>query len=73
MDENTARAMIDGLRDRRGGRRTGRRDRARLADLRRRRGAGMAAGGYTIRYGGLPTNVVGIMEFRDGKVVRERT
>ena len=27
---------------------------------------------YTIRYDGRPTMVVGIMEFRDGKVVRER-
>jgi hypothetical protein len=27
---------------------------------------------YTIRYGNHPTFVVGIMEFRDGKVVRER-
>jgi hypothetical protein len=27
---------------------------------------------YTIHYDGRPTNVVGIMEFRDGKVVRER-
>ena len=27
---------------------------------------------YTIRYDGRPMNVVGIMEFRDGKVVRER-
>jgi ketosteroid isomerase-like protein len=26
---------------------------------------------YTIRYDGTPNNVVGIMEFRDGKVVRE--
>jgi hypothetical protein len=27
---------------------------------------------YTIRYYGRPNSVVGIMEFRDGKVVRER-
>jgi hypothetical protein len=27
---------------------------------------------YTIRYEGRPISVVGIMEFRDGKVVRER-
>ena len=27
---------------------------------------------YTIRYDGRPVRVVGIMEFRDGKVVRER-
>jgi SnoaL-like domain len=27
---------------------------------------------YTIRYDGRPISVVGIMEFRDGKVVRER-
>jgi len=27
---------------------------------------------YTIRYDDRPVNVVGIMEFRDGKVVRER-
>ena len=27
---------------------------------------------YTIRYNEKPVNVVGIMEFRDGKVVRER-
>ena len=27
---------------------------------------------YTIRYDGKPVHVVGIMEFRDGKVVRER-
>ncbi len=26
---------------------------------------------YTIRYDGKPSNVVGIMEFRDGLVVRE--
>src|SRR5215216_6252029 len=27
---------------------------------------------YTIRYDDRPVNVVGIMEFRDGKVIRER-
>lgn len=27
---------------------------------------------YTIRYNGKPVDVVGIMEFRDGKIVRER-
>ena len=26
---------------------------------------------YTIRYDGKPSNVVGIMEFRNGKVLRE--
>jgi len=41
-------------------------------DMRRTIGSGdIWVNEYTIRYDGKPSNVVGIMEFRDGKVFRE--
>jgi hypothetical protein len=41
-------------------------------DMRRTIGCGdIWVNEYTIRYDGKPSNVVGIMEFSDGKVVRE--
>jgi hypothetical protein len=41
-------------------------------EMRRTIGAGYIwVNEYTIRYDGNPSNVVGIMEFREGKVVRE--